>query len=297
MTCLSISGNKRRKTLGAFISDAEAEIPSLFEVVRLLNEAKSDSSVKGLYILAADNANGFSASEELRKAVLDFKKSRKFVLAYGETMTQKAYYVANAAERVYVHPQGGLEWSGFSSNLFFLKGMLDKLQIEPQIFYAGKFKSATEPLRETKMTEANRLQTAVWLGDLYASFLRSTAASRNIDSAILHQLAINGTIQTAVDAQQYKLVDGLKYDDEVKGEMLKWLKKDPKSSIEEIGQDLDLTSDEVIELKNEGIREFIKLIVSTGIFGNKDKNFTDNFVQSSDSEFLDDFMKKFIGPN
>ena len=72
---------------------------------------------------------------------------------------------------------------------------------------------------------------------------------------------------------------------------------DPKSSIEEIGQDLDLTSDEVIELKNEGIREFIKLIVSTGIFGNKDKNFTDNFVQSSDSEFLDDFMKKFIGSN
>ena len=72
---------------------------------------------------------------------------------------------------------------------------------------------------------------------------------------------------------------------------------DPNSSIEEIGQDLELTSDEVIELKNEGVREFIKLIVSTGIFGNKDKNFTDNFVQSSDSEFLDDFMKKFIGSN
>ena len=75
------------------------------------------------------------------------------------------------------------------------------------------------------------------------------------------------------------------------------LGKDPNSSIEEIGQDLDLTSDEVIELKNEGIREFIKLIVSTGIFGDKDKNFTDNFVQSSNSEFLDDFMKKFIGSN
>ena len=75
------------------------------------------------------------------------------------------------------------------------------------------------------------------------------------------------------------------------------LGRDSKTSIEEIGQDLDLTIDEVIELKNEGIREFIKLIVSTGIFGNKDKNFTDNFVQSSDSEFLDDFMKKFIGSN
>ena len=72
---------------------------------------------------------------------------------------------------------------------------------------------------------------------------------------------------------------------------------DSNSSIEEIGKDLDLATDAVIELKNEGICEFIKLIVSTGIFGDKDKNFTENFVQSSDSEFLDDFMKKFIGSN
>ena len=75
------------------------------------------------------------------------------------------------------------------------------------------------------------------------------------------------------------------------------LGKEPNSSIEEIGQDLNVTTDAVIELKNEGIREFIKLIVSTGIFGDKDKDFTDKFVQSSDSEFLDDFMKKFIGSN
>ena len=75
------------------------------------------------------------------------------------------------------------------------------------------------------------------------------------------------------------------------------LGKDPNSSIEEIGKDLNLTTDAFIEMKNEGIREFIKLIVSTGIFGDKDKNFTENFVQSSDSEFLDDFMKKFNGSN
>ena len=75
------------------------------------------------------------------------------------------------------------------------------------------------------------------------------------------------------------------------------LGKDSKTTIEEIGQDVDLKIDEVIELKNEGIREFIKLIVSTGIFGDKDKNFTDKFVQSSDFNFLDDFMRKFIDSN
>lgn len=217
--------------LGGLISSAASNKPSLFDVVRLIGKAKTDSAVKGIYILASDNANGFSSSEELRKSVLDFKKSGKFVIAYGETMTQKAYYVASAAERVYIHPQGGLEWSGFSSNLFFLKGMLDKLQIEPQIFYAGKFKSATEPLRETKMTEANRLQTSVWLGDLYGAFLKAASTARKIDTAVLHQLANDGDIQTAVDAEKYQLVDGLKYDDEIKGEILQRLKKGAGTSI------------------------------------------------------------------
>lgn len=232
---LDLSVNFKEQSLedpvGALFTSIEANKPSLFDVVRLIEKAKSDSAIKGVYILASDNANGFSSSEELRKALLDFKKSGKFVIAYGETMTQKAYYVASAAERVYVHPQGGLEWSGFSSNLFFLKGMLEKLQIEPQIFYAGKFKSATEPLRETKMTDANRLQTSIWLGDLYGAFLKAASTARKIDTAVLHQLANDGDIQTAIDAEKYQLVDGLKYDDEVKGEILEKLKKGPTASI------------------------------------------------------------------
>jgi protease-4 len=104
-----------------------------------------------LYILCNDNnPNGFAASEELRKAVLDFKTAKKFVIAYGETISQKGYYVGNTADKIYCHPQGGLDWQGFAVNLMFLKGTLDKLEIQPQIFYAGKFKSATEPLRETR---------------------------------------------------------------------------------------------------------------------------------------------------
>jgi protease IV len=200
-------------------TDGDFEIPSLFEMVRLIEHAKKDANVKGIYILASSNANGFAASEEIRKALLDFRKSKKFVVAYGETITQKGYSVANVAQKIFVHPQGGLEWAGFSSNLLFLKGMLDKLEIKPQIFYAGKFKSATEPLRETQMTEANRLQTSVWLGDLYNQFLYQTAAARNLDTALIRSLAVEGKIQTAADAVKYNLIDGLKYDDQVKNEI------------------------------------------------------------------------------
>ena len=200
-------------------TDGDFETPSLFDLVRLIEHAKLDANVKGIYILASSNVNGFGASEEIRKALLDFRKSKKFVVAYGETITQKGYAVANVAQKIFVHPQGGLEWAGFSSNLVFLKGMLDKLEIKPQIFYAGKFKTATEPLRETQMTDANRLQTSVWLGDLYNQFLYQTAAARNLDTALIRSLAVEGKIQTAADAVKYNLIDGLKYDDQVKNEI------------------------------------------------------------------------------
>jgi protease-4 len=214
-----------------FTNGEESEMPSLYDVIRMIHHAKNDSAIKGIYIQCSNNPNGYAASEELRKAVIDFKKSRKFVVAYGETITQKGYYIGSAADKVYCHPQGGLEWSGFSSNMLYLKGLLDKLEIQPQIFYAGKFKSATEPLRETQMTEANRLQTSVWLGDLYNRFLYDVAETRKLDTAGIRQLAVSGAIQTAQDAVKNHLVDGLKYDDELKAELLHRLVKEDNSSI------------------------------------------------------------------
>jgi protease-4 len=214
-----------------FLKAGDNEPPSLFDMVRLIRHAKSDSAVKGIYILCDNNPNGYGASEELRKAMLDFKTSKKFVIAYGETITQKGYYVGNTADKIYCHPQGGLDWSGFSVNLMFLKGALDKLEIQPQIFYAGKFKSATEPLRETQMTEPNRLQTSIWLGDLYSRFLEAASVTRNMDTAKLRALAVNGAIQTANDAVNNGLLDGLRYDDQLKKELLTKLKLGEREKI------------------------------------------------------------------
>lgn len=217
--------------LDALLNGIENEVPSLYDMVRMIRYAKSDSAIKGIYVLCGNNRNGFAASEELRKALVDFKTSKKFVLAYGEAISQKGYYIGTAADRIYCHPQGGVEWFGYSSSLIFLKGMLDKLEIQPQIFYAGKFKSATEPLRETKMTDANRLQTSVWLGDLYNDLLTVTATARKLDTAKLRSLAVQGAIQTAQDAVTHQLVDGLKYDDEMKREMQDKLKLSPREKI------------------------------------------------------------------
>ncbi len=220
----------RTNPFAALSGNEDNNVPSLQEVVNLLHHAKTDTTVKGLYIKADNNPNGFAASEELRAAVLDFKESKKFVVAYGEVITQKALYVASAADKLYCHPGGGLEFDGISSNLYFVKGLLDKLEIEPEIFYAGKFKSATEPFRATQMTEPNRLQTTVWLGDLYNHFLENVAESRSLDTAQLRALAVNGTIQRASDALQNHLVDGLKYNDELIAELYSLLHQKDKDN-------------------------------------------------------------------
>ena len=201
----------------------EGDDPGLYDVIRLIRHAKTDNNISGIYIEANGNANGFASSNELRDALLDFKTSKKFILAHGDMMSQQAYFIANVADRVYVNPSGNLDWSGYSVTLPFLKGTLEKLDIKAQIFYAGKFKSATEIFRTEQMTPENRLQTIDWLGDMYHYFLQKSAEARKLDTAMLHQLANNASVQTPQDAVTYKLIDGVKYDDEVKEEIKKKL--------------------------------------------------------------------------
>ncbi len=193
--------------------------PSLYEVIRLIRHAKTDNNVSGIYVVANGSGNEAAANDELRSALLDFRKTKKFVIAQGDAMSQQAYFVASAADKVYVNPAGGFEWAGFSVTLPFLKGTLDKLEIQPQIFYAGKFKSATEIFRVDKMTPENRLQTTAWLNSLYNHFLSQVSSSRGIDTATLHALANGASIQTPQDAVNAKLIDGVKYDDEIKAEI------------------------------------------------------------------------------
>ncbi len=264
-----------------FGGDASDNVPGLYDVVRMLHYAKYDTTIKGLYIKAGQNANGFATSEELRKAVLDFKQSKKFVIAYGEYFSQKDYYVATAADKIYCNPNGGVDWGGFSINLYFLKGLLDKLEIEPEVFYAGKFKSATEPFRVTQMTDANRLQTNVWLGDLYSDFLQTTAEARNIDTAKLHQLANDGAIQTANDALTYKLVDGLKYDDEIKAILLKrTAKQGNEVNFVALGKYAD-----AVDFSTTGDDEIAVIYAQGDIVTGKNTNSNDEKIAS------DDFIK------
>ena len=135
--------------------------------------------------------------------------------AYGENITQGAYYMATAADSIYLNPMGDMELKGFATILAFFKGTLDKLELEPEIFYAGKFKSATEPFRADKMSDANRIQVAEFQKDFWSEFLNAASTFSKQDTATLYQLAASGAIEFPQDALKNKLVSNLLYWDQV----------------------------------------------------------------------------------
>jgi protease-4 len=216
----------------AQLSMKEDEVaPDLSTLIKIIGSAKTDSSIKGIYLMASENPNGYATSNEIRNALIDFKKSKKFILSYADYISEKAYYIANISDKIYCNPKGMFQWQGMSVEYVYFKNMLDKLEIKTQIFYAGKFKSATEPFRESKMTEANRAQTTVWLNDLYDGLITGTASARGLNADSLKLMANNYLIVKPEDALKYKLIDGLKYDDEVKDEMRKRLGIDKEKTI------------------------------------------------------------------
>jgi protease IV len=187
----------------------------LRRITKAIEQAKSDDNIKGIYMELEPAPMGAATRSVLRKALLDFKKSGKFIVAYGTRYSQSGYYMASVADKIYINPKGAIEWAGVAAQMPFLKGMLDKLGVKAQIYYAGKFKSATEPLRRTEMSPENKTQVREYMEGNYSTMLQDVSVSRKIPYAELRSLADNFTVRTAADALQYKMVDGIKYKDEV----------------------------------------------------------------------------------
>jgi len=187
----------------------------LNDVLANIKKAKTDDNIKGIFLDESYMLSGQATTEEVRNALIDFKKSGKFIIAYSEIYTQGFYYLASVADKVYINPKGIFEFSGFSQQITFLKGAMDKLGIEAQVIKVGTYKSAVEPYILNKMSDANREQVNSYLGSMYDHFLAGISTARNVNRDTLFNIANNMRIQSAEDALKYKLVDGLKYKDEI----------------------------------------------------------------------------------
>ena len=191
----------------------------LNDILEHIKEAKTDSRIKGIYVDVSAIQGGFASIEEIRNALIDFKKSGKFILAYSEVYTKGAYYLASVADKIYVNPEGMVDFKGFSTEIMFFKGALEKLDIEAQVIKVGTYKSAVEPYILDKMSKPNREQITSFLGSLYTHFLSNIAISRKIPVDSLSAIANTAVVQTAIDAVKFRLVDGVKYKDEVLTEL------------------------------------------------------------------------------
>ncbi|MFZ4545473.1 MAG: signal peptide peptidase SppA [Saprospiraceae bacterium] len=189
-------------------------IIGLSDLVKTLEIAKNDPDIKGIKLEMEGLMAGQATTSVLRKALEDFRSSGKFIVSYGVVYTQKDYFLASVSDKLYIHPNGMFDFRGYGSQLTFFKNMLDKLDIKVQVFYAGQFKSATEPFRYDKMSDPNRLQVREYLTGLYNVFLESISKSRNIPAADLRKYADGLMIRNADDAVKYHLVDAKAYKDE-----------------------------------------------------------------------------------
>lgn len=201
------------------------------DVLENLEKAKTDEKIKGIFLDLTIIPAGIGTIEEIRNALIDFKESGKFIVSYSEVYSQKAYYLASVADEIYLNPEGMFDFRGLRSQIAFLKGSLEKLDIEPQIIRHGKFKSAIEPLILDKMSEANKEQTMKYVGSIWAHMVKKISEARGIPEEKLNEYADNFELIVSDKLIERKFIDGLKYKDEIIDNLKEKLELEDKDKI------------------------------------------------------------------
>jgi protease-4 len=245
---------------GFSFSNLGSDQLGLNDILARIKAAKEDDKIKGIYMDMSSVPSSFATLEEIRNALVDFKSSDKFIIAYGEYYTQSAYYLASTADKLYLNPEGLLEFNGLSSQSMFFKGTLEKLGIEAQVIKVGTYKSAVEPFILDKMSKPNRQQVSSFLGSIYDHFLQGVSKSRNIPTDTLRAISNELRVQNAQDAVVAKLMDGTKYKDEIISELKDRL---------EIAEDKEINAVTIEKYtpkakQNVGAKDRIAIIYATG---------------------------------
>ncbi|WP_460620819.1 signal peptide peptidase SppA [Hymenobacter tenuis] len=218
--------------LSAFMGGQSSTI-GLDELKDAIRRAKNDEDIKGIFLNLELVQGGMASMEEIRNELVAFKKSGKFVVSYTDAQSEKSYYLASVADKIYLNPQGTLEFNGLSSETMYYKNLFDKLGVQAQIFRVGSFKSAVEPYFRTNMSDSARMQTASFLNSMNNSMLAEVAAARKIAPARLKVISDSMLVHNADDAKRLGLVTDLGYYDQatdyMKGKL--GVEKDKKLSL------------------------------------------------------------------
>ena len=223
----------------------------LEDVLKAIEKAKDNDRIKGIYIEAGlFTPDSYAGLQEIRNALLDFKKSGKWIVSYADTYTQATYYLASVSDKIFLNPQGQVNWQGLASQPYFLKDLMAKFGVKMQLAKVGAYKSAPEMFTADKMSDPNREQVTAYVQGLWENILKGVSESRKISVETLNQYADNMiTFTDPKNYVAYKFVDKLIYSDEVKGEVKKMLKIGDDETINQLSL-ADMGN--VKKKKNEG---------------------------------------------
>jgi protease-4 len=267
-----------QKSLDLGLPGMDSESADLVDVMNSIKKAKQDPRIKGIYLDLSYIPSGFASIEEVRNALIDFKTSEKFIVAYSEGFNQSAYYLATVADEIMLYPEGGVTYNGLRSEVMFFKGLLEKLEIEVQVIRGSnnKFKSAVEPFLLDKMSDANRKQKAKYVDAIWNHTRNNIGLARNIDTTKLNDIADSILIRNADDALSYGFVDKLAYKEDLLDNLKERLQLEKKDTIQflSINNYLNDSWNKVLKLADEIKKDKIAVIYAEGsiVDGSGDKS-------------------------
>ena len=222
------------------------------DILANIKKAKNDEHIKGIYLEMGFLSAGFASIQEIRNALIDFKESGKFITAYSEIYTQRAYYLASVANNISIYPEGAMELKGLNSTVTFYTDALKKIGVEPQIIRHGKFKSAVEPFMLTEMSDANREQVETFMGSIWEQLLADIAHDRELSPEGLNKIVDNFAIRTPKDALELGLIDSLFYKDQLQDHLANLMAEEDYKDVEFI------SLKKYNRVKNENARDKFK---------------------------------------
>lgn len=243
----TISDQGTDNPLSIFTGD-DSQSTGLNNILSAIKKAKTNDDIKGIYIEAGALITNYATLQEIRNALADFRKSGKWIVAYGDYYTQGAYYVASVANKVYINPKGIVDWHGIGAQTMFYKDFMAKFGVKCEVVKVGTFKSATETFTEEKMSDANRLQTQTFIDGTWQNICTAVSKSRGISIDSLNSYADSYlALQSTEMLMKAKMVDGMMYSNKVKDAVKKMMKLEKDDDIAQ------LTLSDMLNVKDEKV--------------------------------------------
>lgn len=294
-----------RNPWDSYLNNGNDQAVSLTQLLNAIDNAKKNPKIDGIYLTASAPVAGMASLSEIRQRLLDFRKSGKFVVAYADNYAQAGYYLASAADELYLNPQGAVDLHGIASTTLFYKQTLAKLGVEMNVFKVGTYKGAVEPYTNTQLSDANREQMNSFTQALWSEILKDISVSRNIEATALNAMVDEAPLfYTAKEYMQNKLVDTVLYSREMKGVLNSYLDQDEDESISFISVG-EMNRARAIS-RNRDIDGLVKVIYAEGNiidgddgvsgYGNINRTLASELIRVAEDDDIDAVVMRVNSP-